>query len=411
MDPKELAIRDFTYNLPAERIAYRPLNQRHDAKLLVYTDGNIAGDIYKNLSKHLPDSALVVFNNTKVVEARLLFEKSTGGIIEIFCLEPHEMYNDISSAMACVTSVKWLCLLGGASKWKPGLMLKQQFYVNKKSFSLTANNIEKRADCFVVELNWEGDFTFAEVLHHAGHVPLPPYIKRADDEIDKTRYQTVFARYDGSVAAPTAGLHFTDHIFQELEKKNIQRAFVTLHVGAGTFKPVKVAEMRDHDMHSEFIEVELSMIENLLQLLNVSLIAVGTTSLRTIESLYWLGYKLCNNADSFSNEMPFVAQWDPYESKKEIDVTVALRALINYMNQHNLVKLIAKTQIIIVPGYQFKLVKGLITNFHQPSSTLLLLVAAFIGEDWEKVYKFALSNNFRFLSYGDGSLLWRKINT
>lgn len=407
MHPKYLSIKDFTYNLPEEKIAFHPLKNRDDARLLVFKDQHIHTDIYRNIAAYLPSETVMIFNNTKVVEARLLFQKDTGSIIEVFCLQPHEMYPDITTAMNQTGRVRWLCLIGGASKWKNGQILHLPFTTGTDTYILEAELIEKRSDCFVIELTWNGSFSFAEVLHHAGHVPLPPYIKRKDETSDKNRYQTVFARHDGSVAAPTAGLHFTTEVLASLDQKAINAGFVTLHVGAGTFKPVKAETMQDHEMHSEFIEVERGLIELLIQKAGNPLVAVGTTSLRTLESLYWLGTRIINNPQAFENELPFVDQWEAYEHTLLPQKTEALNALLNFLSQTASDRLIAKTQIIIAPGYTFKMIDGLVTNFHQPSSTLLLLVAALIGDNWKKVYDYALQNDFRFLSYGDGSLLWK----
>lgn len=407
MHPQNLSIKDFTYHLPEEKIAFHPLEKRSDAKLLCYNKGIIKPDIFQNLADHIPANALMVFNNTRVVEARLLFKKESGGMIEIFCLSPSERYADITTAMNETKKVEWLCLIGGASKWKPGTELTLPFFINQDNLQLNAKYLEKRSDCFVVSLEWNSDHSFAEVLHHAGHVPLPPYIKRADELADKTQYQTVFAKFDGSVAAPTAGLHFTPEILNQLEKKGVIENYVTLHVGAGTFKPVKAETMQQHEMHYEFIEVDKTLIQQLIDQIDRPIVAVGTTSLRTLESIYWLGNNLIENPDSFKDSIPAIYQWEPYQGTKTHGTIKALNAVLDYLSNQNTLKLIAKTQIIIAPGYDFKIVNGLVTNFHQPSSTLLLLVAAFVGHNWKSIYQYALENDFRFLSYGDGSLLWR----
>ncbi len=404
MHPKELSILDYTYYLPDDRIAKYPLEQRDQSKLLIYKDGVIKNDVYLNLDEHLPSDSLLVFNKTKVVEARLLFTKSTGGVIEIFCLEPHEQYADITTAMLQKQKVWWKCLIGGASKWKHGMILTKQV----DDITLEASIIDRNTETFTIELSWNNEFSFAEVLHKTGAIPLPPYLNRAVEEGDKERYQTIYAKEHGSVAAPTAGLHFTERIFNKLQKKNISSSFVTLHVGAGTFKPVKAEKMQDHEMHAEFIDVELSFIKNLIQNIDKPIIAVGTTSLRTIESLYWIGLKIKNKKPEIRNEEIVVNQWDAYETEPDISVKRSLDAIVTWMRQENMQRLITKTQIIIAPGYNLKIAKGLITNFHQPQSTLLLLVAAIVGDDWKNIYQFAMKNNFRFLSYGDGSLLWKK---
>lgn len=413
-NPKNISIHNYTYFLPEERIAKYPLAERDASKLLIYKEGEIAESSYKNISHHIPENSLLVFNNTKVVEARLLFQKPTGGVIEIFCLEPHEQYADITTAMLQRNKVVWQCLVGGASKWKRGQVLEKKIKKGGKEIILHAKYIEKRIDSFIIELSWSPtELSFAEVLHHAGAIPLPPYIKRAAEKTDAERYQTVYAHFDGSVAAPTAGLHFTDAVFQTLKEKNILTDFVTLHVGAGTFKPVKSDTIQEHEMHAEFIDVTKTTIEKIITNLDNNIIAVGTTSLRTIESLYWLGVKqsLVGSQESGvePDKSPSLSQWEAYELPNEnILPKDALLALLQWMDRNKLERLVAKTQILIAPGYEFKIVNGLITNFHQPQSTLLLLVAALIGDDWEKVYNYALQNDFRFLSYGDGSLLWKK---
>ena len=411
-DPRKLSINDFTYSLPEDRIAKYPLTERDSSRLLIYKDGNIEEDIYKNLSDHIPENSLLVFNDTKVVEARLLFQKPSGGMIEIFCLEPHEQYTDITTGMMQQGKVLWQCLIGGASKWKHGQVLEKKIHTTANDILLAAKYVDKRADTFTIELSWQpSSLSFAEILHHAGAIPLPPYIKRNAETSDTERYQTIYAHTDGSVAAPTAGLHFTTHVFDCLKKKNIDTAFVTLHVGAGTFKPVKAETMQEHEMHSEFIDVSKQTIEQLLKDIDTTIVAAGTTSLRTIESLYWLGVKLAVGgrqlAISSSPELLQLDQWEAYESEQlKIPSKDAFQFLFNWMNENNLDRLIAKTKIIIAPGYKPKVAKALITNFHQPRSTLLLLVSALIGSDWRKVYDYALQNGFRFLSYGDGSLLW-----
>jgi len=405
-DPRTLSIKDFTYSLPEDRIAKYPLAEREASKLLIYKEKKIEEDIYKNIPDYIPSNSLFVFNDTKVVEARLLFQKTTGGVIEIFCLEPDEQYPDITTAMLQHEKVLWHCLIGGASKWKRGQVLEKKITYNSKDLVLNARYADKKGDSFIVELSWNDlTLSFAEVLHLFGAIPLPPYIKREAEISDAERYQTVYAHYEGSVAAPTAGLHFTETVFKKLKEKNIQRGFVTLHVGAGTFKPVKAEVMKDHEMHAEYFTVSKSLIQNLIDHLDKNIIAVGTTSLRTLESLYWLGVKQPTVNSQQSIE---ITQWEVYDNKeKKISPKEALENLIEWMIAKDLDNLTAKTQIIIAPGYQFKIVNGLITNFHQPLSTLLLLVAAFIGKKWKEVYNYALENNFRFLSYGDGSLLWK----
>lgn len=404
--PKDLSISDFTYSLPEEAIARYPLLERDQSKLLVYQDKKIETDTYANLATYLPINSWLVFNNTRVVEARLLFQKANGSRIEIFCLEPHEMYTDITTAMLQKGEVLWKCLVGGAKKWKEG-KLAQEVITDTGNFVLTAEKQEKLTDSYIIALSWEKkDLSFAEVLHLGGHIPLPPYLNRSAEASDKDRYQTIYARQDGSVAAPTAGLHFTDAIFKSLSAKNIQHDFVSLHVGAGTFKPVKAETMYSHEMHAEYIEISKAFLQNLLKRIGQPIVAVGTTSLRTLESIYWLGVKSKRDPGIAYEEIG-IHQWEPYERENEkTSPEEAIQALLNWMSEKQLTQLVTKTQIIIAPGYSFRIIKALITNFHQPQSTLLLLVSAITGEEWKKIYKYALENDFRFLSYGDGSLLW-----
>ena len=412
MSPKHLRIEDFDYNLPDEKIAKHPLERRDESKLLVYKNGDIDETIYLNITAYLPGNSFIIFNNTKVVEARLLFKKSTGTTIEIFCLEPADAYPDITTAMLQHNKVLWKCLVGNAKKWKDEVLVKTISF-HTKGLVLNAKKVSKQQDNFTIEFAWNDDtLSFAEVLHLAGVIPLPPYLHRDAEEEDAIRYQTVYAKHDGSVAAPTAGLHFTDELFKKLSAKNITKDFVTLHVGAGTFKPVKSATIEDHEMHAEFFEVSYPLIEKLKNKSNEKIIAVGTTTLRTLESLYWMGVKISqwstsNSQQKITIDDITIHQWDAYELMDEsISVQESLQKLLAWMKENNLDKLIAKTQIIIAPPYKLKLVNILITNFHQPGSTLLLLVAAVIGDDWKKVYDYALQNNFRFLSYGDGCLLF-----
>ena len=412
MHPKNISILDYTYDLPVDRIALHPLTERDASKLLIYRDGKIQQDIYKNIVDYLPAGSFLVFNNSKVIKARLRFQKSSGGIIEIFCLEPHESINEYSHVMNKKGSVKWKCMIGGVSKWKD-VELKgnwSQAPVGELGIGtaeLNARLIEKLTDAYVVEFSWTpADISFAEVLEQFGDIPLPPYIKRKTEEEDKERYQTIYANDKGSVAAPTAGLHFTEDIFNQFAEKKIQTGFVTLHVGAGTFKPVKAAIMQEHEMHAEWIDVSSGFIENLVSQLNKTVVAVGTTSLRTIESLYWLGIKA-----SFQPGISHlnINQWEVYEKPLadcNIKPEVALSALLNWLKKNNQQRLFTQSQILIAPGYHFKIVNAIITNFHQPQSTLLLLVAAAVGNDWHKIYTHAMLNDFRFLSYGDGSLLF-----
>lgn len=421
MHPKDLSIRDFTYPLPEDRIAHYPLPSRDDSRLLIYIRGTLTEDRYRNIAAHIPAGSLLVFNNSKVIEARLLFQKPTGGVIELFCLEPAAPYPDITSAMMQQEKVYWKCMVGGASKWKRGQLLEKKIDNNNEELLLSASCIEKRADCFIIGFSWQpAHLSFAEVLHRAGAIPLPPYIKRNAETTDTERYQTIYARHDGSVAAPTAGLHFTDAVFNALEEKNIHSSFVTLHVGAGTFKPVKSDTMEQHDMHAEYIDVSRDTIEAILHHLHHTVIATGTTSLRTIESLYWLGVKCMEERmkddgkemtdeekQSLQDTMLTLDQWEAYDHpQQDIPAARALQALLAWMDAAKTDRLLAKTGIIIAPGYRLRIAKALITNFHQPQSTLLLLIAAITGNRWKKIYDYALDHGFRFLSYGDGCLLW-----
>lgn len=411
MHPKNISIKDYQYELPAERIAKFPLEERDNSRLLVFKDGIITESIYRKITDHIPEGSLLLFNNTKVVEARILFEKSTGSLIEIFCLEPADVLQDITSSMTTTGNIRWKCLVGGAAKWKEEL-LEKKISINGRDHSLCAKKAGRIGETFLIDFSWQPSLlSFAEVLHLFGIIPIPPYLERTTDTIDKERYQTVYAKEEGSVAAPTAGLHFTEEIFNKFQKKNIQREFVTLHVGAGTFKPVKSDTMKDHEMHAEFIEVDRTLIGKLIAH-EGNIICVGTTSLRTIESLYWMGVKLyeklkTNNGSNISIDDISVQQWDAYESAQEISRKKSLRLLSEWMTSNNIEKLFCRTQIIIAPGYNMRICDALITNFHQPQSTLLLLVAALIGDDWKKVYDYAMKNDFRFLSYGDGSLLFK----
>jgi S-adenosylmethionine:tRNA ribosyltransferase-isomerase len=398
MHPKTISIQDYSYDLPSNKIALHPLPQRDDGKLLIYKDGNLKEDSYKNISHHLPQNSFLVFNNTKVINARLLFTKDTGGIIEIFLLEPH--HADYTTTFAATATCKWKCFIGGISKWKQGSL---QLNVNENT--LQAIIIEIVTDAYAVEFNWTGNISFAEIIEQAGNIPLPPYIKRNTAENDKERYQTVYAKKDGSVAAPTAGLHFTSDIFKSFKAKNINHSFVTLHVGAGTFKPVKATQMHQHVMHAEWIDVDVAFIENLLQNINNCVVAVGTTSLRTIESLYWLGVKTLLHPQK---KDIYLTQWEVYDelSVTNYSATEALNSLIHWLKKNKYNRLFTQTQILIAPGYTFKIANVIVTNFHQSQSTLLLLVAAAVSGNWKNIYNYALENNFRFLSYGDGSLLF-----
>lgn len=411
--PKNISIQDYTYHLPVEKIALHPLNERDSSKLLVYHDGKIEQDVYKNIANYLPVSSFLIFNNTKVIKARLRFKKSSGAMIEIFCLEPNEKINDYSVVMNKKASVRWKCMIGGLSKWKEEL-LEIEGTVGNEQLQIKAKLIEKITDAYVVEFNWlPAEKSFAEVLEHFGDIPLPPYIKRKTEQQDAERYQTIYAKDKGSVAAPTAGLHFTEEVFKRLAQKNIETGFVTLHVGAGTFKPVKAATMQHHEMHAEWIDVSITFIEKLITQLDKNVVAIGTTSLRSIESLYWMGVKAYLQP---SLQQLTLSQWEMYEAplaSSNITSKDALLALLNWLKNNNHQQLFTQSQILIAPGYVFKIAKAIVTNFHQPQSTLLLLVAAVTGNaiineqaNWRNIYDYALHNDFRFLSYGDGSLLF-----
>lgn len=414
MNPKEIAIADYTYHLPPERIAHYPLTERDASKLLIYRDGTIREDIYRQLAGYLPEGAILVFNNTRVVEARILFQKPTGGRVEIFCLEPPEEYGGVAAAMMQTGMVRWRCLVGGASKWKPGQVLRKIVHRTSEGAEprdrevvLEARYVQKLEDSFLIELSWSpATLPFAALLHEVGSIPLPPYLHRSPEASDLERYQTIYARHEGSVAAPTAGLHFTEELFRSLTDRHIERTQVTLHVGAGTFLPVKAATLEQHPMHVEFISVTRETIRELLEASGKkAIIPVGTTSARTIESLYWLGIRVMANPTIAITDL-VVHQWDAYELPSSAEARQALTALLEWMERNERTSLVTRTQLLITPGYSWKMADALITNFHQPESTLLLLVASLIREDWKKVYEYALEHDFRFLSYGDGCLLY-----
>ena len=403
---KHIQIAEYNYPLPDERIAKFPLAERDHSKLLVYNKGAVSHDIFYNLPNYLPKGALMVYNNTKVIQARLHFNKETGALIEVFCLEPIQP-NDYVLNFQQTKHCAWLCLVGNLKKWKEG-SLRKEIDVKGKKIVLTATRGEMHGTSHWIDFDWNDDsITFADILEGVGELPIPPYLNRKTEESDKKTYQTVYSKIKGSVAAPTAGLHFTDKVLKDIDAHGIEREEVTLHVGAGTFKPVKSEEIEGHEMHSEYIFVTKHTIARLLAH-DASAIAVGTTSVRTLESLYYIGVTLQSNPDASENDL-HVRQWMPYEyadsEPNPISAKQALQNIKDYLDRNALDALHTSTQIIIAPGYDYKIVKMLVTNFHQPQSTLLLLVSAFVKGDWHKIYDYALANDFRFLSYGDSSLL------
>ena len=404
METQHIHISDYTYELPDERIAKFPIAQRDHSKLLVYRDGEVSEDVFYHLPDYLPTGALMVFNNTKVIQARIHFRKETGALIEVFLLEPAAP-SDYELMFQTHGHCEWYCLVGNQKKWKEG-SLRRSLDVNGVTLTLQATRLGEHGTSQHIAFDWDNDkMSFAEILDAVGELPIPPYLNRETQESDKTTYQTVYSKIKGSVAAPTAGLHFTDQVLSELDAHGIDREELTLHVGAGTFKPVKSEEIGGHEMHSEYISVRKQTLEKLLRH-HASAIAVGTTSVRTLESLYYMGVKLEQNPN-LTEEQLHVNQWEPYQLSAEQEITPekAIQNLLDYLKRNDLNTLHTSTQIIIAPGYQYKIVKMLVTNFHQPQSTLLLLVSAFVHGDWRKIYDYALAHEFRFLSYGDSSLL------
>ena len=389
---KRLRIEDYDYPLPDERIARYPLAERDHSKLLCLKGDTITEHHFYDLPSMLPEKSLLVFNDTKVIHARLLFHKETGALIEVFCLEPHNMA--VSEAFEQRERCSWTCFIGNNKKWKEG-PLTLQFRIQNSEFRITATRREAVGNAWIVDFCWTGGLSFAEVIEAAGVIPLPPYLGREAEADDATRYQTVYAHYDGSVAAPTAGLHFTPALISQLQNQGIETDYVTLHVGAGTFKPVSTDTIGEHEMHTEHVVIGRTLIEK-LQHLDRPLVAVGTTSVRTLESLYWYGVRLAEHPDSPMQ----VAQWDPY-SLPSLDRAEALGNVLRHLDRQHSTTLVGETQLMIAPGYHYHLVNGLVTNFHQPKSTLLLLVSALIGDRWRDCYRYALDHGFRFLSYGD----------
>jgi S-adenosylmethionine:tRNA ribosyltransferase-isomerase len=405
MDPRNISIEDFDYPLPDEKIARYPMQQRDQSKLLIYKDGAISEDSFSRLSEHLPADSLIIFNETRVIHARMIFKKESGSKIEVFCLEPSDGL-DTQVAFQQRGSCKWRCLIGNAKRWKNGLL---HLHVDDENQLVTVSveKMERLDDTFLVRFSWEPEhLTFSEVLEIAGHIPLPPYLEREDQPEDAVTYQTLFARNDGSVAAPTAGLHFTPGVIESLSKKNIEVARITLHVGAGTFRPVSAETLEGHQMHKEEVFVPLEVINKLIESQDRNIILVGTTTVRTIESIYWQGLKWLQ-AEPVHAIMQ-VEQWDPYSIEQQPRI-LALRKVKEILEKNNLPALRGTTSLLIAPGYRFQFPDLIITNFHQPKSTLLLLVSAFIGEGWRDAYDYALEHDFRFLSYGDSCLFFKKV--
>jgi len=403
--PGEIKIEEYNYHLPDDRIAKYPLAKRDASKLLYFKGERPNSKLFSDLPDLLPENSFLIFNETRVIQARLKFRKSTGATIEIFCLEPHYPTNDFQLAFQQHSPVIWKCMIGNAKRWKSG-GLSSEFEFGGRTITLEAEIKERLSDAWLVEFSWNEDIKFHEIIEQNGLTPLPPYLNREAEESDKDRYQTVYAHYDGSVAAPTAGLHFTDNIISKLSDKGIEQEKLTLHVGAGTFKPVSAEHISDHEMHSEHIIVSLNSLENIKARLqnNKTIIPVGTTSMRSLESLFWMALRLEKGDESMQ-----VDQWDPYklEIPDGFDAIKALDKLIIYLKDNKRESLSGETRLMIAPGYDFKFANGLITNFHQPKSTLLLLVSALIGEKWKLAYNYAMENDFRFLSYGDSCLFLR----
>ena len=405
MNIKDIQIKDFNYPLPDERIAKHPLTQREQCKLLVYQNGDIQDLHFYDVPRLLPQQSMLVYNNTRVINARLRFQKpNAGAIIEIFCLEPIAP-RDYAQVFQTTSQCSWLCFVGNSKRWKAG-SLTQVVNVNGCEVELAATRGEQKGNAFEIIFSWNNDnITFASLLEAIGEIPIPPYLNRNTEESDSADYQTVYSHIEGSVAAPTAGLHFTDEVLAECDRQGISRRELTLHVGAGTFQPVKSESIGEHNMHTEFISVEKSLLVDLIKA-NGNVIAVGTTSVRTLESLYYIGITLLNNPDANEEELR-VKQWAPYQQDYTISTADALQAIIDHLDRNGIDRYIGSTQIMIAPSFKFRVIRGMITNFHQPQSTLLLLVSAFVNGNWKAIYDYALSHDYRFLSYGDSSLLLR----
>ena len=405
MTIKDIQIKDFNYPLDDERIAKHPLAEREKCKLLFYQNKQIKDLHFYDIPDLLPENSMLVYNNTRVINARLRFQKPNGGAtIEIFCLEPIAP-RDYAQVFQTNGECRWLCFVGNSKRWKTG-SLTQDVNVSGITVTISATRGQQLGNAFEIIFNWNNEnVTFASLLEAIGEIPIPPYLNRKTEESDSEDYQTVYSHIEGSVAAPTAGLHFTDEVLAECDKRGITRRELTLHVGAGTFQPVKSENIGEHAMHTEFISVERSLLEELIKA-EGNVVAVGTTSVRTLESLYYIGITLLENPDADENELR-VKQWAPYEKEYSTSTKDALQAIIDYIDKQGLDKYIGSTQIMIAPSFKFRIIKGMITNFHQPQSTLLLLVSAFVDGNWNEIYNYALSHDYRFLSYGDSSLLLR----
>lgn len=403
---ESINIADFNYELPDSRIAQYPAHERDSSRLLYYDGKNISEDIFRNLHLYIPENSLLVFNNTRVIRARILFRKSTGAAIEVLCNEPLSP-TGYDSSFSSHEPVEWKCIIGNLKKWKTG-PISTPFIIKGRKYKLTAERINMNGEAWRIRFTWNNDaITFGEVVEASGHVPLPPYINREDEKVDSLRYQTVYSSVNGSVASPTAGLHFTDKVLKRLSEKGILKANITLHIGAGTFQPVRTSIISDHFMHTEHFFINSETIKQLLEYQG-RIVAVGTTTVRALESLYWLGIK-ASQTDTFQNNLG-LGQWEPYSFETRLTAKESFTALYDLMVRNNLTVLQAFTRFMIIPGYKFRTIDGIITNFHQPKSSLLLLISAWTGPEWKKIYKFAIENNFRFLSYGDTSLLYKPHN-
>jgi len=406
-----LSLEEFGYHLPEEKIAQFPLEKRDASKLLIWKDGSLSQDIFSEIDQYLPENCILVFNDTKVIRARLLFSKITGAIIEIFCLEPVSPEEELETALSKKGFATWQCLIGNLKRWRSGRLVKEIEY-QRAIYVLSAEKRENLGDgCFSVEFTWQPDtLTFAEILELSGRVPLPPYINRASDENDILSYQTIFAKKEGSVAAPTAGLHFTEQLLEKLRKRSVFFSNVTLHVGLGTFRPVSSPDIMQHQMHEEKIHVSRDTLEMFLKNAGKPIVAVGTTSVRTLESLYWIGVKLIVDG---TTAFPAIGQWDPYNPKYNTGISwkEALSKILELFRKKKINYFSGVTRIMIIPGYEFKVIEGMVTNFHLPKSTLLMLISAFTRNSWKTAYDYALQNDFRFLSYGDACLLIKTKNS